>query len=38
MGIPKGFTDKNEEIIEKVEILEEAIGRAIERLDYKIEN
>ena len=33
-----GFTSKNEELIEKQEVIKEEIGIAIERLDYKLEN
>jgi len=36
-GDPKGFTNENENVIAKVEVMEEAITKAIERLDYKIE-
>ena len=36
-GDPKGFTNENENAIAKVEVMEEAITKAIERLDYKIE-
>lgn len=37
-GKPAGFTSKNEELIEKQEVIKEEIGIAIERLDYKLEN
>ena len=33
----EGFKNEKEEVIEKVELLEEAIAKANERLDYKIE-
>ena len=37
-GKPVGFTSKNEELIEKQEVIKEEIALAIERLDYKLEN